>query len=146
MVSVLRPFHNSLLWQYIKDGSGSSGSDCGWVDYLQNAGWQPPPVPEALSQAMDTDLAFSPDSDGSWFSQSATYYCDNDAAESKNIDHSEEVWMESIGLGAGTISFYWKVSSEEGYDYLGGLRGSALETSLSHQWLMAIPGYDCLVF
>lgn len=26
---------HTLKWRYAKDESGSAGSDCGWVDYLQ---------------------------------------------------------------------------------------------------------------
>ncbi len=51
-----------------------SGSDCGWVDYLQNAGWQPPPPTDALAQAVDSDLAYTRDGDALWFSESTTYY------------------------------------------------------------------------
>lgn len=32
-----------LKWRYMKDSSDSSGSDCGWVDYVR---WVPDPLPE----------------------------------------------------------------------------------------------------
>lgn len=41
---------HSLLWQYIKDDSGETSSDCGWVDYLQGPGSTPPP-PDMLAEA-----------------------------------------------------------------------------------------------
>ena len=30
-----------LKWRYVKDGSGQSGDDCGWVDFVQWTGPSP---------------------------------------------------------------------------------------------------------
>ncbi len=43
----------------IRACSGSSGSDCGWVDYFQGGGWQPFPPPDVLAQAVDSDPSYS---------------------------------------------------------------------------------------
>ena len=37
---------HSLLWQYTKDGSGSDGDDCGWVDTLKCDGSAEPAAAE----------------------------------------------------------------------------------------------------
>ena len=34
---------HSLKWRYVKDSSGSSGDDCGWVDFVQWTGASPVP-------------------------------------------------------------------------------------------------------
>ena len=36
---------HTLKWRYVKDSSGSSGDDCGWVDFVQWTG--EPPVPDS---------------------------------------------------------------------------------------------------
>ncbi|MCJ7730334.1 MAG: carboxypeptidase-like regulatory domain-containing protein [Sedimentisphaerales bacterium] len=115
--------HN-LLWRYIKDGHLSSGSDCGWVDKVE---WAPDEPPyESLSEALDTTLDFATGGNADWFGQTATSYYDGDAAQSGNISHNQESWMQTAVNGPATLSFYWKVSSEPrsplssepGYDFL----------------------------
>ncbi|OHB79807.1 MAG: hypothetical protein A2Z25_07690 [Planctomycetes bacterium RBG_16_55_9] len=39
-----------LKWRYVKDGSGSSGDDCGWVDFVQWSGPTPAQDPENWQQ------------------------------------------------------------------------------------------------
>ncbi|MFB0525079.1 MAG: hypothetical protein ACETVZ_06025, partial [Phycisphaerae bacterium] len=56
--------------------------------------------------------------DADWFYQTATYYYGADAAQSGNISHNQESWMQTTVQGPGTLSFWWKVSSEAGYDFL----------------------------
>ncbi len=81
-------------------------SDCGWVDYLQNAGWPPPPAYDSLGQAVDIDtLALRTGGDASWSSVTDVWYYGNDAARSGTIGDSQETWMETYGHGPGTISF-----------------------------------------
>ena len=36
---------HALKWRYMKDYGASSGSDCGWVDYVQWTPDDPPPDP-----------------------------------------------------------------------------------------------------
>jgi len=49
--------------------------------------------------------------------QANTYYYDGDAAES-DISDGESTYLETTVTGPGDLSFYWKVDSESGYDYL----------------------------
>jgi hypothetical protein len=53
-----------------------------------------------------------------WFEQFSTYYHDNDAAQSGSISDDEFSLFYISFSGAGNISFYWKVSSESGHDFL----------------------------
>ncbi len=72
-----------------------------------------------LSEALDTALNFTTGGGADWFSQTTTFYNDGDAAQSGDISDNHESWMQTTVSGAGTVSFYWKVSSEgDYYDYL----------------------------
>lgn len=53
-----------------------------------------------------------------WFIQSVIYYYDGDAAQSGDITHNESVSIYSKVTGPATLTFYWKVSSENNYDFL----------------------------
>ena len=55
---------------------------------------------------------------GTRFHQESTYYSGVDAAQSGDIADSEESWMQTSVQGEGTVTFWWKVSSESGYDEL----------------------------
>jgi hypothetical protein len=122
MIYTLDSGSHTLEWRFIKDESVSVGNDCGWVDQLEwGAGSEPPPPPPSsgdLSEALDTTLSFSTGGSGDWFAQSAFSYYDGDAAQSGSIWHNQESWMQTTVDGAGTVSFYWKVSSELNYDSL----------------------------
>ena len=108
---------HTLEWRYVKDYSVSEGDDCGWVDKFEWVeGAQP--IPGSLSEALDTTLSFTTDGSADWFSQTTTSYYDGDAAQSGGISDNQESWMQTTVSGAGAGSFYWKVSSEGGYDYL----------------------------
>ncbi len=113
---------HSLLWKYVKDNTGVAGSDCGWVDYLQGPGTTPP-VPDLLAQALDCNLSFTTGgSGGSWGTQTGMPYpyYGPDMAESSSPSDDQESWMQtSVTVNDGDkMSFYWKVSSESGADYL----------------------------
>jgi hypothetical protein len=113
---------HTLEWRYFKDRSVSDDSDCGWVDKLECVP-TPALAPDPLSEAMDTTLSFSTGGRADWFGQAAFSYYDGDAAQSGSIWHStiwhnQESWMQTTLRGAGTVSFYWKVSSEQNYDFL----------------------------
>lgn len=73
----------------------------------------------SLADALDNNkLSFSTAGDGDFTSQTADYYYDGDAARSGKISHNQESSLETTVTGPCSLSFYWKVSSESGYDYL----------------------------
>jgi len=80
----------------------------------------PPPEPpsDPLSEALDTSLSFTTGGGADWFSQTTTSYHDGDAAQSGDISKNQESWMQTTVSGKGTVSFYWKVSSERYCDFL----------------------------
>jgi hypothetical protein len=112
---------HTLEWRYTKDISVSSGSDCGWVDKVEwTAGGESPPSPPSsgLSDALDTTLSFTTGGDANWLYQNTTYHHDGDAAQSGGVSDGENTWMETTVTGPSTVKFYWKVSSENNYDFL----------------------------
>ena len=77
------------------------------------------PAPQSLVDALD-EPALSWSSSGAvpWFHQTTTTRDGVDAAQSGAIGHSQSSTLETSVTGPGTLSFWWSVSSESGYDFL----------------------------
>jgi len=76
-------------------------------------------LPTSLGEAVDnTELNWTTGGDAEWVGQTNICYYDNDAAQSGNITDNMETWMKTSVSGSCTLSFYWMVDSEEGYDFL----------------------------
>jgi hypothetical protein len=73
---------------------------------------------DSVPEALDTNLHFTTGGDADWFGQTATYYHDGDAVQSGDITHEQQSLLQTAVSGAGTVSFYWKVSSETLCDFL----------------------------
>jgi YD repeat-containing protein len=72
-----------------------------------------------LCEALDNcTLTWTTGGAANWFGQTTAPYFGVSAAQSGDIDDSQESWLQTTVTGPGTLSFYWKVSSEPGYDYL----------------------------
>ncbi|MCP4152702.1 MAG: hypothetical protein GY757_33515 [bacterium] len=107
---------HTLAWTYYKDGSVSSGSDCGWFDKLE---FEEIIVSSDLADGVDyPSLTFTTSGTGDWVEDTSVYYYDNDSIVSPTITHNQSSSVETDITGFNTIKFYWKVSSESGYDYL----------------------------
>jgi hypothetical protein len=73
----------------------------------------------ALGQAVDnTNLPWTTGGNHVWTEQTTTYYYGASAAQSGPIGDSQESYIQTIVTGPGTLRFYWKVSSEENWDFL----------------------------
>lgn len=73
----------------------------------------------AIGEALDnTEFAWSGGGGNLWFAQSSASVNGGDAAQSGVIGHYQSSYIETSITGPGTLSFYWRVSSESGYDYL----------------------------
>jgi hypothetical protein len=108
---------HTLKWSYEKDGSVSSNSDRGWVDKLEIVDGGTPTSP--LGEAVDyPTLTFSTSGNGAWAADTSTYYYGGDSAKSPTMTHNESASFETVISGFTAVKFYWKVSSESGYDYL----------------------------
>jgi RHS repeat-associated protein len=86
----------------------------------------------SLAAACDTTLALTTGGDAEWFSQTAEYDYDWDAAESGAIDANEVTWMEAEVEGPGTIQFRHKMSSADGDEF-----SFYIGTSLKGTWTSA---------
>ncbi|MCL1921493.1 MAG: zinc-dependent metalloprotease [Kiritimatiellaeota bacterium] len=53
-----------------------------------------------------------------WHTQAQTAHDGLHAAQSGKITHSQTNWVETTVTGPGTLTFWWRVSSENGYDWL----------------------------
>jgi len=56
--------------------------------------------------------------DAPWFAQIRETHDGDAAAQSGDIGHSRQSVLQTTVTGPGMLTFWWKVSSEEGYDYL----------------------------
>jgi len=66
-----------------------------------------------------------------WSSQTTTYFHDGDAAQSGASANYGQSWMQTTVQGEGVISFYWKVSCQNGCDFLEFLVDGVRQGSLS---------------
>jgi hypothetical protein len=72
-----------------------------------------------LNQALDNNsLAFSTGGDASWFGQESLSFVGGSSARSGYISDNQSSWLQTTVVGPGTLSFYWKVSSETDFDLL----------------------------
>ena len=76
-------------------------------------------APLTLANALDTSgLTWTNSGNANWFYQSSITHDGQDAANSGAIGDSQTSSMETTLAGPGTLTFWWKVSSESGYDFL----------------------------
>ena len=85
-----------------------------------------------LADALDgNNLTWTTGGDASWFPQTTVTQDDADAAQSGVIGDDKESWIETTVTGPGTLSFWWKVSSDDGYDYLEFYLDGGFDTDLT---------------
>lgn len=73
----------------------------------------------ALRDASDAlSLNWTTGGDANWFSQTSVTHDGVDAAQSGDVSNGQLSWLQTTVAGPGTISFWWRVSSEAGHDYL----------------------------
>ena len=65
-----------------------------------------------------TDITITTGGNANWFGQNNTYYYGGDAAQSGVITHNQNTYMQTTVTGPGTLTFYWKVSSETNFDFM----------------------------
>ena len=78
-------------------------------------------VPQlTLAEALDTtNLTWTTGGSAGWSGQTINTHDGTDAAQSGLITDNQESWIQTtVTNGPGTLTFWWKVSSESTYDYL----------------------------
>jgi len=103
-------------WYFHHEGDsqfGGSSETIGYADATFRIGTLD------LPEAVDNDeVAWTTGGAGDWAGQRGVTHDGEDAAQSGAIGNNQESWMETAVSGAGTVSFWWSVSSEDGWDWL----------------------------
>ena len=91
-----------------------------------------------LNEAVDAPaLTFTTGGHANWFAQTAVTKDGVDAAQSGKITHNQNSWLQTQVTGPGTISFWWRISSENGWDwlefYINGVRQDRIAGSVGWQ-------------
>jgi uncharacterized delta-60 repeat protein len=74
---------------------------------------------QTLADAVDApQFTWTTGGNASWAGQTAVTHDGTDAARSGSISDSQESWLQTTVNGPGLLSFWWKVSSEEDFDFL----------------------------
>ena len=85
-----------------------------------------------LGQALNnSSLTWSTSGNAAWFGESAVTHDGNSAAQSGDIADSQSSTLQTTVTGPGTLTFWWKVSSEQYFDYLSFYIDSALQAAVS---------------
>ncbi len=63
-------------------------------------------------------MSFTSGGAASWFGETATAYFGGSAAQSGAVGDNQSSWLQTTVVGPGTLTFYWRVSSEPNYDFL----------------------------
>jgi predicted outer membrane repeat protein len=66
----------------------------------------------------ESELFFTTGGNKIWFTQSATTHDGVSAGQSGVINHSQSTYLQTTVENAGTLSFWWRVSSQSSGDYL----------------------------
>ncbi|HOB59350.1 MAG TPA: PKD domain-containing protein, partial [Methanoregulaceae archaeon] len=109
--SGLQPDTEYTLGITTVDTSGNENTDM--VTYSARTAYQP-----TLGDAVDnTGLAWTTGGSANWFPETTQSYYDGDAAQSGAIGNSQSTYLQTTVTGPGTLTFWWKVSSQT-RDYL----------------------------
>jgi hypothetical protein len=85
-----------------------------------------------LEEALDTtNLIWSTSGNGTWRGQTNVSHDAVDAAVSGTILANQTSSVQTVVLGPGNLSFWWRVSSESGFDYLQYYRSGVLQASIA---------------
>lgn len=92
---------------------------------IRNAGGEAVSEPAPLTvRASRLDMALSDEfmwrvsPNSAWFAQTNTTHDGQEAAQSGSVADDGESWVETTAIGPGTLTFWWKSSSEEAYDFV----------------------------
>lgn len=86
-----------------------------------------------LKQGLDTNRSFT-EGTNIWLLETTTTHDGVDSARSPGIKNDQSAFFETqvtAPVGGETVTFWWKVSSEEGFDFLRFLAGGALVDEIS---------------
>lgn len=110
------PGTHTVEWRYDKDGSVDSGDDRVWIDDVRVL----PGVPTEGFESTALPGGYTTTGDASWAPSTSDAHGGSRSARSGAIGHSQETRLHrTISVSsATTLDFWYRVSSESGYDYL----------------------------
>ncbi len=79
----------------------------------------------------DSNLVWTTSGDAPWFGERGVAYDGVMAGQSGAISNNQESILQGTVTGAGTLSFWWKVSSQSNVDFLACQVGGLTQTSIS---------------
>ena len=117
----------TIVWRYIKDTQDDGGSDQVWLDQVT---FTPLTLDDPIASAADfAGLNWPVDTNWRW---TADFTHDGEDSLQAGAIMDNEFSSLSISVeGPGTLSFYYKVSSEETYDFLNFLVDTNEQLSVS---------------
>jgi hypothetical protein len=121
---------HTLEWRYTKDGSVSSGSDTVWIDDVAIVSGGTSPATGFESTSLPTGYTTS--GSANWTTTTTSPHAGARCAASGVITDSQSTSMfRTVTLpSASTLTFWYRVSSESGYDYL----SAWLDGTMLGQW------------
>ena len=108
---------HTLQWHYSKDDSVSGGADAGWVDQVTVTPVAAPPTAPTLAAALNTAREINTAGDAPWATDT-TVARDGLAVRSGRLSDGQTSRLTTTVTGPTTLSFWWKVDSELGFDFL----------------------------
>ncbi|MDZ4401671.1 M6 family metalloprotease domain-containing protein [Prosthecobacter sp.] len=108
---------HTLRWTLSKSSPSTVGtSNTVFLDQVVIAGTTSVPLADALDT---TGLTWTTSADAlAWTGVTSPSHDGVDSATSGTVGNSEQSFIETTVTGPGTLSFWWKVSSESGFDSL----------------------------
>jgi len=86
----------------------------------------------SIGQAVDLPgYIWTTGGNANWFGQSSVTKDGIDAAQSGAITHNQQTYVQAVFYGPGKVSFWWKVASEPGFDFLHVLVDGVTNQSIS---------------
>lgn len=104
-----------VRWSYVKGRSGHDGCDCVFIDDVSWQEYAPPTLAEALDA---TNLTWSTYGDSRWAVKESSGADGRECAVSAEIGDCGVSGIETFVYGPGQLTFAWKASCEDGYDFL----------------------------
>jgi len=99
------------------------------------------PLPEADAIVIGEGVTMSTSGNAPWFLQEDIFHSAPSAMQSGAIDHDGGSTLTARVIGPGVLSFYWKVSSESGYDFLSFSVDGVVQESISGEKDWVKSGY-----
>jgi M6 family metalloprotease-like protein len=76
-------------------------------------------LPAFACTAVDNcGLVFKTAGDAAWLEQNAVFYYGATAAQAGDVGDSQSSYLQTTLIGPGALTFWWRTSSESGWDYL----------------------------